>query len=150
MSLLFFSPTRPQRSKSSEIRSSKSRIFQQRQRFGAFFVAEFDFRFRRLQRLADLLRLQPLQSEKHLAHILADDVFLQPQLFGGAFDEGGALTVGLQVERIDVKLLLPRDQHVHLHDFGTEIFLKAPDAITAVVARDGDLIAVDADLRFGG
>jgi len=94
--------------------------------------------------------LQPLQSEKHLAHVFADDVFLQPQLLGGAFDEGGALAVGLQVERIDVKLLLPRDQHVHLHYFRAEIFLKATDAVAAVVARDGDLIAVDADLRFGG
>ena len=57
------------------------------------------------------------------------------QLFGGALDEGGALAVGLQVERASVELFLPRYQQVHFHEFGAEILLRAADAVAAVVVE---------------
>ncbi len=94
--------------------------------------------------------MQTFERQKHLAHVLADDVFLHAQFLGRALDKGCALTVGLQVKRIDVKLVLPRHEHVHLHHFGAEILRQTPDAIAAVTARNGDLVAVHLDLRFGG
>ena len=71
MSLLFFSPTRPQRSKSSTMRSSRFGSFSSAERLGAFFLAHFDFGLRGLQRLADLLGLQLFERQEHPPHVLA-------------------------------------------------------------------------------
>ena len=48
----------------------------------------------------------------------------------------------LHVERVDMKLVLPRHQHIHLHQLVAEILLQAADAVAAVAVLDDDLVAM--------
>lgn len=128
----------------------QARVLQERERFEALFFAENHLGLCGRQRFLHLFIAQLFELAKQAADVLADHVFLDVQLLGGALDEDDALAVGVQVERVDVEVVAPRHQEVRAHDPVRRVFPEPASAVAAVFAFERDLVAVDGHLRLGG
>ena len=60
----------------------------------------------RFERLLDLLVLQLLELQQHVAQIAPDHFFLHAQFFARLLDEHRALPRGVQIERVHVEARL--------------------------------------------
>ena len=93
-----------------------------------------------------LLSCNSLSLQQHAAHVVPHGVFLHAHLGRGLFDEHGALTRRVEIERVDVKPFALRSQQVDLQQIVAEILPEPADTIAAVALRNHDLFA----LHFGG
>ena len=92
----------------------QARIAQQPQRLGPLLVGQLRLRLLRRKRLFDLLVAQILQLEKHLPHIVPDDLFPDAQLRRRLFHEGHALPCSVQLQRVHMQSHVA--MHVHAQD----------------------------------
>ena len=74
-----------------------------------------------LEGLLDLLLLQLLELQEHLAQVPLEHVLLHLQLLGGLLEEGAALPGGVEVEGVDVEALACGDEQVHAELLEAEV-----------------------------
>ena len=116
------------------MRSSSFGSLQQRERLSALFFADARFPVRRFQRLADLLVLQSSSFRNTRPRSLRMMSSFTPSSSAARLMKAARWRSVCRVERIDVKLVLPRHQHIHFHQFVAEVLRKAANAKAAVAA----------------